>query len=60
MTHLNITITRAQPLAPPAPLPDVTRAEAQSWFSGWWHGLAVGAVTGLALGYLVVSRQIGA
>jgi hypothetical protein len=42
---MNITSNR---LSPPAELPDVTinRAMAREFFSGWWAGIAVGAVIG--------------
>jgi hypothetical protein len=31
------------------PLPDLEHREAGSWFSGWWHGICVGAVIGAGL-----------
>jgi len=31
------------------PLPDLEQREASSWFSGWWHGVAVGSVIGTGL-----------
>ena len=60
MNHLTVTLTRAQRLKQPEPLPEVSQAEAASWFSGWWHGIAVGAVIGLAVGGLVVQHMAGA
>lgn len=41
----------AQPAKPlkAKPLPDLEHREASSWFSGWWHGVAVGAVIGAGL-----------
>ena len=51
---ITIAFTRAQRLQVPDKLPDVTRSEAASWFSGWWHGIGVGAVLGFSLGALVV------
>lgn len=53
MISLNILNTPTVKKAPPAPLPDVTRAEAQSWFAGWWYGIAVGAICGAAVGVLL-------
>lgn len=52
MTFLTITVTRLRRLAKPAPLPNVTGTEARAWFSGWWHGIAAGAVIGLGFGVL--------
>lgn len=41
----------AQPAKPlkAKPLPDLEHREAGSWFSGWWHGICVGAVIGAGL-----------
>jgi len=60
MTHLTVTLTRAQRLKQPEPLPEVTQGEARSWFHGWWHGIAVGAVIGLAVGGLVAQHLAAA
>lgn len=32
--------------AEPLPLLQCTELEARNWFSGWWHGIAVGMVIG--------------
>ncbi len=46
-------ITIPAPLRPlrSSELPTVTcgKAEAKSWFNGWWHGIGVGFVIGLSL-----------
>ena len=31
------------------PLPELEHREAASFFSGWWHGICVGAVIGAGL-----------
>lgn len=54
MNFLTIAFTRVQRIKPPSRIPDVTRAEAQSWFSGWWHGIAAGSVIGFGLAVLIV------
>lgn len=54
MNFLTIAFTRTPgKRAAPPPLPDVTRGEAASWFSGWWCGIAIGGVSGLAIGVLL-------
>jgi hypothetical protein len=53
MISINLLSTPTPKKAPPTRLPDVTRGEAQSWFSGWWHGIAVGAVCGVAVGVVL-------
>lgn len=37
-------------LQPPTPTPAVEQAAAREWAAGWWAGILVGAVNGLALG----------
>lgn len=59
MNFLTIAITRVQRIAPPKPLPTVTKGEAHSWFSGFWHGIALGAVIGAAIAALFI-KSIGA
>jgi hypothetical protein len=56
MNHLTVTLTRAQRLKQPEPLPEVTQGEARSWFHGWWHGIGLGFVIGLTVGGLVVQH----
>jgi hypothetical protein len=36
------------------PLPSTDEIEAVSWFSGWWHGIAVGGVIGAALAAILI------
>jgi hypothetical protein len=47
-----------QRLAKPGPLPDVARGDAQSWFNGWWCGIAVGAVNGAGLVALLFTSGV--
>lgn len=52
--HLYITapwkrLRKAEPL----PQVECTEADARNWFSGWWHGIAVGTVIGA--GFAVVA-----
>lgn len=54
MTFLTIHLTRIKRMAQPAPLPDVTRGEAVSFFSGMWHGIALGVVTGAGAAVLLL------
>ena len=39
--------------AAPLPLVECNESEARNWFSGWWHGIAVGTVIGA--GFAVVA-----
>jgi len=43
---------------PRASLPTVESTEAQSWFSGWWHGLPVGAVIGAGVVAVLFSSGV--
>lgn len=54
MAFLTIHLTRIKRLSSPAPLPDVTRGEAVSFFSGMWHGVALGCVTGAGAAVLIL------
>lgn len=54
MKQLLITVTQTRPLRPPKPLPVVTEKEAREFFRGWWHGLPLGFVIGVAIGVLAV------
>lgn len=54
MNFLTIAFTTTKKKTPPKMLPDITRAEAQSWFDGWWAGIAVGFVCGAGVGALLV------
>lgn len=51
-------ITIPAPLRPlrASELPNVecSKAEAKSWFSGWWHGIAIGFVIGLGAAVVVL------
>ncbi len=51
-------ITIPAPLGPlrASELPNVScqKAEAKSWFSGWWHGIAIGFVIGLGAAVVVL------
>jgi len=38
--------------AAPLPVVECNEMEARNWFSGWWHGIATGAVIGA--GFAVV------
>lgn len=40
------------------PLPDLEHREALSWFSGWWHGICVGAVIGAGLVTIVFTSGV--
>lgn len=53
MSFLTITLTRIKKLPKYQPLPQVDAASAAEWFSGWWHGIAVGAVIGIGIGALL-------
>jgi hypothetical protein len=53
MKQVLVTFTRTQRLPMPQPLPVVTEPEARQWFNGWWHGLAVGVITGMGIGVLM-------
>lgn len=56
MTLMNITVTRIKRLASAPPLPTISKADAQSWFSGWWHGIAVGIVIGGGIAAVAVKE----
>jgi hypothetical protein len=58
MNFLTIAITRIKRLEQPAPMPTVTKAEAQSWFAGWWNGIAVGIIIGAAVAAIVVKGAL--
>jgi hypothetical protein len=49
MNFLTIAFTRVQRLRQPEALPTVTQAQAEEWFRGWWHGIAVGSIIGAGL-----------
>ncbi len=43
---------RARRLPVPAALPSITDSAARAWSRGWWAGITVGAVNGLAVAVL--------
>jgi hypothetical protein len=45
-------------LKPRANFPTVESAEAQSWHTGWWTGIAVGFVNGAGLVALLFSSGV--
>lgn len=53
--HLFITAPWKR-LRKASPLPQVecTEQEARQWFSGWWHGIAIGFVVGLGAAVAVL------
>lgn len=53
MKQILVTFTRTHRLPMPKPLPVVTEQEAREWFSGLWHGVALGLVIGAAFGVLL-------
>lgn len=53
MSFLTIALTTTKKVAPPEKLPDIARPDAMSWFSGWWHGIAVGLVSGAGIGVML-------
>jgi hypothetical protein len=53
MNFITIALTTSKRMPPPAPQPDITRPDAVSWFSGWWHGIAVGTVIGAGIGVML-------
>lgn len=53
MNFLTIAVTTTKKQPTPSLLPDVSRGEAQSWFSGWWAGISVGFVCGAGVGVLL-------
>lgn len=57
MAFLTIHLTRIKRLSSPEPLPDVTRGEAVSFFSGMWHGVALGCVIGAGAAVLLLSSM---
>ena len=56
MNHINVTFTSTKRLNKPQPLPEVTEAEARSWFNGMWHGIAISAPIWTAVGVLVAQH----
>lgn len=54
MMHINIVFTRLKRLASPEPLPELTQAEAKSWFAGLWCGCALGGISGAGAAVLVL------
>lgn len=57
MHQILITFTKLHRLAKPGKLPDITRGHAESWFSGWWHGIGIGAVLGMGLMLLATEAR---
>jgi hypothetical protein len=57
---LTIAFTRIKRLSKPQDLPAVDQAAAAEWFSGWWHGLAVGATSGIAVCVIFFKHFLGA
>lgn len=57
MNFITIAFTRVRRLPKPLPMPDLrgTKAEATAFFSGWWHGIAVGAVIGAGLVVVILA-----
>lgn len=55
MRILTVAFTSTKRIAPPVKLPDIARPDAVSWFSGWWHGIAVGVIAGAGLGVTLSS-----
>ena len=47
--------TCSTPLPDPEPLPNIADDARSAWLNGWWSGLAVGAINGLAGAVLLIT-----
>ena len=54
MNMLTIAFTRIRRMPDPEPLPEITETPAQAFTAGWWGGIAIGLVIGLAAGIVIV------
>lgn len=49
------TCEHSTPLPAPKPLPSMTEDARTAWLNGWWSGLAIGAINGLAGAVLLIT-----